>query len=419
MVSTVNRVVGRSRTAWQSDKRINQPQNPWVAFIDSDEAKTCFVTKGDNLRNWRFLIANGLDATTSLNGEMYGFTEREGWISTYAVYNKGVVPQTGSFEYQKVHGRFAQVSLPSTSPNSISETSADNKAKIRFVQNAKEVTSRFQGGVFLGELGQTLRMIRNPARLFRGGIDNFVSDFRKASPRFGRGRGRVNVANRFLADKWLEYSFGWTPLLSDVRNGAEALAKLHTTHPVHQPVRGVAEEETVDDDFGGQIGYGFASLDVRYKTKSFVKVVYRGAVRVQPKSRVQMNADLFGFSLQEFVPTVWELIPYSFLVDYFTNVGDVIEAASFLGGNLSWVNRTVVKEFRNSLGSTSPTKINIPNATQLTTYVAPFSETYRRTVARSSYSGTLVPNFQFELPGFGTKWLNIGALLALRKSRFR
>lgn len=28
------------------------------------------------------------------------------------------------------------------------------------------------------------------------------------------------------------------------------------------------------------------------------------------------------------MPTVWELIPYSFLIDYFTNVGDVLQALS-------------------------------------------------------------------------------------------
>lgn len=57
-----------------------------------------------------------------------------------------------------------------------------------------------------------------------------------------------------------------------------------------------------------------------------------------PEREVPDNRDWhtrMGLTIQEFVPTVWELIPYSFVVDYFTNIGDVVNYA--YSANLNWV----------------------------------------------------------------------------------
>ena len=49
----------------------------------------------------------------------------------------------------------------------------------------------------------------------------------------------------------------------------------------------------------------------------------------------------FGLSAWEFVPTLWELIPYSFLVDYFTNVGGIIASWSYRSLGTDWVAKNV------------------------------------------------------------------------------
>jgi hypothetical protein len=43
-----------------------------------------------------------------------------------------------------------------------------------------------------------------------------------------------------------------------------------------------------------------------------------------------------GFSWESFVPTVWELVPYSFILDYFTNIGDVLSAGLLVQSHLAW-----------------------------------------------------------------------------------
>lgn len=71
-------------------------------------------------------------------------------------------------------------------------------------------------------------------------------------------------------------------------------------------------------------------------------VRYRGRIDAQVDAPVWNNLDLFGFSAKEFVPTLWELLPWSFLVDYFTNVGDILDANVLVGRKLAFADHVFV-----------------------------------------------------------------------------
>jgi hypothetical protein len=120
------------------------------------------------------------------------------------------------------------------------------------------------------------------------------------------------------------------------------------------------------------------------------------------------NLETFGLLPKNFLPTAWELIPYSFLVDYFTNISTIIDAWSFINGNLAWAYKTERSEIRThnkfaGLSVDSPGKIASFNVGD-TVWV-------ERTVQRRNLS-SLIPNFGFRLPGFGSrKALNIATLV--------
>jgi hypothetical protein len=42
----------------------------------------------------------------------------------------------------------------------------------------------------------------------------------------------------------------------------------------------------------------------------------------------------------KFLPTAWDLLPWSWMADFFTNVGDIIRGLSFVSGNLCWIEET-------------------------------------------------------------------------------
>jgi hypothetical protein len=41
------------------------------------------------------------------------------------------------------------------------------------------------------------------------------------------------------------------------------------------------------------------------------------------------------------------------------------------------------------------------------------------TVTRAPYIGSLIPSLQFTIPGLGTKWINMGALIAQSRATSR
>jgi hypothetical protein len=128
-----------------------------------------------------------------------------------------------------------------------------------------------------------------------------------------------------------------------------------------------------------------------------------------------MESRLLGFDPSSFLPTVWELIPYSFLIDYFTNIGDVIEGWSQLGINLAWCNRTTKKSlvvksssFSNKLISKQLTGLNY----EAVSFEPSLGVVEKSVVSRAQFNGVRNPGLIFRMPSFGSqKWLNIAALV--------
>jgi hypothetical protein len=273
-------------------------------------------------------------------------------------------------------------------------------------------------------------MIRNPAKGLRGLVDDAretLRNVRRASSRLTSPvgsravSGSLDSITKNLSDAWLEAQFGWKPLLSDIRDGSDAL-KRFADKELPKTVR-ITRRARVDGN-PSEVEVEHSVSWIKWKTTtvttSHCEVIYRGAMRVEASDPVTMGSELLGFDPASFAPTVWELIPYSFLIDYFTNVGDVIQGYSYLGTRLAWCNRTVRRSFRSrehSRASVADYRVWYP-ATPLSVTCAPGRcVTTKTRVLREEFTGTRVPDFQLEVPGSGSlKWVNILALIAGRSS---
>lgn len=371
------------------------------------------VSYGDNYPDWRMRLATNQQCTTSLSGTKHIMVSKPYKFIVRSVPKDGTVTPTLT-TYYEVYGD-APLTVFTTSDNVV-ESKADNQAKTRFLRDIKSKRTSMNGGVFLGELRQTIRMVKRPASALQNGVRGYLQTAKKrAAPyRNNSPRRRVRNLNRMLADTWLEYSFGWKPLLHDIDDATDALAKLRETNH-GSPVSGKGTDEfrhpaTKTNLFtGGPHNINYVAQSTERKV-----VVYRGWVGVAgtPTARVR-----FGLTLEEFVPTVWELVPWSFLADYFTNIGDLIESVTTSTAGLRWAAKTVITESEWTCNNMSNTvQADTSTIRRYSTSSPGTSRSLKRTVSRDTYIGSLVPSFQLELPGQSNKWWNIAALIASGKA---
>jgi hypothetical protein len=303
-------------------------------------------------------------------------------------------------------------------PESYSIVTANNKALKSFVQRANATQRSFQGGVFIGELRESLQMIRNPAKALRKRLDGYLSQAKKRGTAAARGK-RGNIADKSsskhrsvrsaLADTYLENAFGWQPLLSDIDSGAKALARLK--YHVYQPtesVSGLGHDDSFTESNGTYSASHGGDWGFRERTYYSISVRYSGAMKcAAPNIRVMEE---LGFTPRNFLPTVWELIPWSFVADYFTNIGDMIEGVTFNRASIVFCSKTERKVATKKPCSHWWNYNDVQDYLVNSSFRPSKPSAERKWVNRVKYSGNFIPDFEFEIPGMGSKWINLAAL---------
>lgn len=176
---------------------------------------------------------------------------------------------------------------------------------------------------FLGELKETVHMIVSKFH----GVDAFAHRAARHAAKRSSTYGEALLAFR---QYWLEYRYGWRPLCHDV---ADALKSMSTKRHRREIIRGRGSQtQSLDDSkittSTSNLGHSVTRENIRTETYSGSRL-YRGVSygEIDDPSIAQWGSDPFV--------TAWELIPYSFVMDWFIQVGDYIQAISpFQGGKL-------------------------------------------------------------------------------------
>lgn len=374
--------------------------------------------------NWRRQVSRAQNATTMLDGSKMTLEHDGACHYLIAYQNRPFQPPANQVTYREKVGDICDLPAPD-SPAGISINAANDKALSRLIKKAREAQTTFQGGVALGELAETLRMIRNPAKAFRRGLDDYMEAVKKRLSRRRQGyprnlsRSKRNARdNAIIANSWLEYSFGWTPLLSDVDSAAKALAqRQHEFRRETQEVRAYEKVESYSMPFYNFFAEGLMDYEWRGQLIAVAEVTYYGAVKREVVNDRAVSTQIFGFRPKDVLPTIWEVIPYSFLVDYFTNIGDIVSAFSFHMSNFAWLarteRRTYVYEIRDQRFKYAEALAWVKTNNRILQNASNVNNTWKWTrslVHRAPYSGSLIPDLTFEIPGSSTKWMNLGAL---------
>lgn len=388
-----------------------QASNGQIQTINS--SFTNFKTSTNNPK-WRRQVQLHQNATTGREIDESKWKDGFGYIEVRYWRNHASGKQE---RYNRAWGVITPVGRPSIP----SFSTAENLAKSRFWKKAKAQQTAFNGLTALGELAETLRMLRNPAQGLRRGLDDYL----------GAVTNRTRRANKrslpgIVSDTWLEHVFGWQPLINDVRDAGEALNRRSNRYAgIYTRISGSATDEQASFSNVSNDGFMFGLNYVgKGLTKHYVSVRFYGQWKNECESPVEANTNLFGVNWRDIVPSAWELIPYSFLADYFTNIGDVLSAWSVRKSNIAWVSRTVnirsVAKRHNVIIDYSQFPATVGLFLGYISKYADFGDSSctRRYVHRKTESPGL-PDFRLEMPGFGTKWINMSALLLSRNAARR
>lgn len=151
------------------------------------------------------------------------------------------------------------------------------------------------------------------------------------------------VAIKNLDGLWLEWRYGWRPLIMDLVNLADAFAKSTKKPPPRITYRATekydfeqAKENTSTYD---PIGSG-NGLKNSFQTRVKTSYKFRAGIMLDGAS-LTVNK-LYGFRKEDVPAAVWDAVPYSFVVDWFVGVTTWLIGTTLNRENIlaSWVTAT-------------------------------------------------------------------------------
>lgn len=205
----------------------------------------------------------------------------------------------------------------------------------RILERAKG--HQFNAPIFLAEGRKTIDMVVNAAThltmmvraLRKGDISYFLQNlhisrklqskkFKREVDRFNRNFGRD--AGKTAANTWLAYKYGWTPFLGDVKSAVDAYFDAHD-RPINQIGTVRASEKNTREGLIPQ-------YQVEGGPNVFVVLKTTEAISGRMEWRFSANElDLPArFGLLNPFEVAWELVPFSFVGDWFLPIGSYFSA---------------------------------------------------------------------------------------------
>lgn len=319
----------------------------WKPFVRLKTTKLQRLRTGVGNPNYKRQIKAAVNATTPLSGTFNSLEGNNGYYRIDFIWT----PNGDAIQTRLLYGNVARYFA--RQPEWVGWTNlADAKASAKYLEKVRELQVRFSGPTFLGELRETMRMLRRPAEALRDGVHRYLDDVKRLNREnrnryFNKNKPRYSQNLRQIAGGlWLEHAFGWLPLLHDINDAKEAFNDLIELPRLEKfSVGGIDSRTLVTDTsstlFSSPIGIYFLQNEVTTQTTS---VRYRGAVKAQAATTAADRLARFGFTPSEFIPTAWELLPWSFLADYFANIGDILNSWVTDTSSVAWVNKSVVNK---------------------------------------------------------------------------
>lgn len=254
-------------------------------------------------KEWKRLIAKGLNAT-------FPYARTGGFVKPVQYYGAtdsvGVTPSW----HCECWGQYSGPALVNQRDNSALKEAALGRLK-----------HKLNGYVGKAQLAAPLAESREIHRLVKQ-INGFGMDAVKAMLLLKRTRGKS--ALKFASQIWLGFGFGINPLLKDIESAANSILDYQTRQDRGVRVSGSANEDyfsTGSASPPSSIAPGVTS-QINGSAHHRQGVRYVAGVDLTIRSDASYSVtDHLGLGITSMPSAIWELVPFSWVVDYFTTVG--------------------------------------------------------------------------------------------------
>jgi hypothetical protein len=186
---------------------------------------------------------------------------------------------------------------------------------------AKLYSSGWDGLTFLAELHKVVRMFRGVGEQFIRLIYQYIS--------YRRAFSRKTVLLSFNA--WLSGRYGWRVLVFDIQDINHLIRTMDEGQRTRVKERVGEDFSHIDDNSHLEV---FANHNNLVEDITSYDVAVRGSVIADfVPNKIRLNP----------ITTAWELVPYSFVVDWLINIGSALDRISFLAINNQYTACTGVK----------------------------------------------------------------------------
>lgn len=324
--------------------------------------------------------------------------------SEFVMVRSGTNATGGGWDVKSYYYENRQTYTPLMTIDEVPQADVDTlvaQASLKAITGMK--SNQFNTPVFMAEAHKTVQMVTNRATqlahiamsLRRGNLvrafkllhpdyDLSESKRRRISRRYNQTFGLD--ASKAASNAWLELQYGWTPFMLETRSAVNTLMDV-VEDPRNRVIRvtGSARRDSSSTRDG--------IVMVSPRINGVITTEHKTSARVVWKA-VPSSADLPGrFGLTNPLEVAWELVPLSFVADWFVPIGDYLSA---LDAPMRFQHKGgVIGVRRESKGSVSY------DSSPEMTFVSGKASITRIKVSVNPLTGTPIPSFPslFVKPG--------------------
>jgi hypothetical protein len=288
----------------------------------SDSGWTVFRVLSESLNEYRQSVDTGsfTPGKFRINAYLKGkvtFSGNDG--DAKYEYNSGLNRYIYSFR-----GRICLLANATIMANMVPSETTHGYLRKHVMQRAmaKVGASNLQLGVELGELRETLEMLRHPFKDLRSllsqeNYNSFARALRLA--RSGKTSGYGAHSANALVSSWLEIRYGLRPLISSILDISKEVSKKAVAFNANIIRRA---RSSITEGYGDKVSNdcGGAPLVLTSSLTSNFNIIARGCVYYKLEHEPSV-AEKYGLSLADIPEIAWELTRLSFVVDWVFSIG--------------------------------------------------------------------------------------------------